>query len=117
LFPGTLDRAVLITGALSHVLACQGLIWNKIAPSIQLDETSDDGLNLISGKLLVPSAASGLIIGRSGATIQLISETSGAKLQLSSKDDILNTKERILTLTGSLPSCIKATHQIIAKLG
>jgi len=57
-FPGTVERAVLVTGSMAHVLACQGMIWNRIAPSIQAapeDEAAavtDSASLVVTGKLV-----------------------------------------------------------------
>lgn len=123
-FPGTLERAVLVAGNLSQVITCQAMIWKKMAPSLRVEKDEEDdgagGLMLeeeiIHGKLLIPALASGLIIGRGGAVIQMISEMSGAKIQLSSKEDAVFTQERVVSIQGSLASCIKATSQIVTKL-
>lgn len=60
--------------------------------------------NTISGKLLIPTESGGLIIGRGGVTIRAIQEESGARIQVTSKDNPESriSRERILTLTGSI---------------
>jgi RNA-binding protein Nova len=86
-FPGTLDRAVLLVGSVPSLIGCQSMIWNRLSPSLPVEEgeASIDGIPIVTGKLLIPSSISGLIIGRGGSTIQLIAEMSGAKLKLSAK--------------------------------
>lgn len=119
-FPGTVERAVLLAGTLSQIISCQSMIWKHIAPSVSVDEDGiefDENSSQISAKLLIPAQASGLIIGRGGACIQMISEMSGAKLQLSAKEDAVFTQERVVHVQGTLAACIKATSQIITKLG
>lgn len=119
-FPGTFERAVLIAGTLSQIISCQAMIWKKMAPSLKLEDAEgieyDENETVIQGKLLIPSQASGLIIGRGGACIQMISEMSAAKLQLSAKEDAVFTQERVIHIQGTLAACIKATSQIITKL-
>lgn len=125
-FPGTLERAVLVAGNLSQIITCQAMIWKKMAPSLRVDRDEDDNNNnhanmlmdedIIAGKLLIPASASGLIIGRGGAVIQMISEMSNAKIQLSAKEDAVYTQERVVNIQGTLAACIKATSQIITKL-
>jgi RNA-binding protein Nova len=126
LFPGTLERAVLVAGTLSQIISCQAMIWKRMAPSLRLERDEEDNNNnnnyilmdddIIVGKLLIPASASGLIIGRGGAVIQMISEMSGAKIQLSAKEDAVFTHERAVNIQGTLAACIKATSQIITKL-
>lgn len=124
-FPGTLERAVLVAGTLSQIITCQAMIWKRMAPSLRVDRDDDDNNNasnilmdddIIAGKLIIPASASGLIIGRGGAVIQMISEMSNAKIQLSSKEDAVFTQERVVNIQGTLAACIKATSQIITKL-
>lgn len=58
--------------------------------------------NTISGKLLIPTESGGLIIGRGGVTIRQIQDESGARVQVTSKDNPESriSRERILTLSG-----------------
>jgi hypothetical protein len=60
--------------------------------------------NTISGKILIPTECGGLIIGRGGITIRSIQEESGARVQVTSKDNPESkiSRERILTLSGLL---------------
>jgi polyribonucleotide nucleotidyltransferase len=60
--------------------------------------------NSISGKILIPTECGGLIIGRGGITIRSIQEESGARVQVTSKDNPESkiSRERILTLSGLL---------------
>ena len=41
-------------------------------------------------KIIVPNTTAGLIIGKGGATIKQIMESSGAKVQLSQKPEQIN---------------------------
>ena len=123
-FPGTLERAVLVVGTLSQIITCQAMIWKRMSASLRVDREEDSNSpsnilmddDIICGKLLIPASASGLIIGRGGAVIQMISEMSNAKIQLSAKEDAVFTQERVVNIQGTLAACIKATSQIITKL-
>jgi hypothetical protein len=70
----------------------------------------------VSAKISIPAMASGLILGRSGATIRSIAEESNAKVVMTGKDEALFTQERILTISGEAGQCIKCTDLIISKL-
>ena len=55
-------------------------------------------------RVLVPSLACGMIIGRAGANIKSMSEQTGTKIQLAQKDEMASiaTNERIVTVNGDL---------------
>jgi hypothetical protein len=74
--------------------------------------------NSISGKLLIPTESGGLIIGRGGVTIRQIQDESGARVQVTSKDNPESkiSRERILTLSGPLSSCIKGSQLVVLKM-
>ena len=109
---------MLITGKPEEVIVAQSLVWDNVALHAseegfdsrvmwsprksfqrQLEGTYD---NLsISGKVTIPAAAIGLIIGRSGATIRSFSERSGATVQLTEKGNTDQTDERVLVIEGT----------------
>ena len=109
-YPGTNERTILLSGPMDTVVFGQELIWDKVAqfskPRItnrapsSFQESSD---STITGKLLIPNEAGGLIIGRGGVTIKAIQEQSGARVQISPKDDLNSkiSKERVLILSGT----------------
>lgn len=129
-YPGTSDRVVVIVGELQAVKLAQTLIWEMIAlissaanpkeiewnPREALSILGhNDGVE-ISGKMTIPAAAGGLILGKAGANIQSISEESGAHVTMTSKEDAIFTHERVLTISGRLGSCVKCTELILQKL-
>lgn len=133
-YPGTNDRILLITGKPNEVIFAQSLVWEIMAiqssdeesgrrtvwsPRRSSRDTSgahDDCQ--ISGRLTIPAAAAGIVIGRSGATIRSISEDSGATLQVNSKEEAVEdgTNERILSIVGTKQSCCECLTLIIEKL-
>ena len=92
-FPGTSDRVVLVTGQLSAVLLAQAQMLARI-----VEEIAKESGSLLAGsvplappaavklRVLIPSAAAGGVIGRAGANIKLLSESTGARIQLASKE-------------------------------
>ena len=60
-------------------------------------------------KILIPTNASGVIIGKSGAAIKSMSELCGCHLQLGDSSDPYQTNERVLTIaskTGNITNLI-----------
>mmetsp|Transcript_1388 Transcript_1388/g.1393 ORF Transcript_1388/g.1393 Transcript_1388/m.1393 type:complete len:328 (+) Transcript_1388:167-1150(+) len=118
-YPGTSERTILITGPENNVLQAQELIWQKIAQFYKpYNEGIEQTSNSISGKILIPTECGGLIIGRGGMTIRSIQEESGARVQVTSKDNPESkiSRERILTLSGSLGACIKGSQLVLLKM-
>jgi len=131
-FPGSSDRVVLVIGNESSISSASALIWELVAIQNKAHDQSTRtatwsprasfstlGINdeiEVSLRLTVPASAGGLILGRGGITIRSIGETSGAKIQMTSKDDAIFTQERILSISGSLLACRKCTDLVVAKL-
>jgi hypothetical protein len=110
---------MLITGKPEEVIVAQTLVWDNVALHAseegfdsrvmwsprksfqrQLEGTYD---NLsITGKVTIPTAAIGLIIGRSGATIRSFAERSGASVELTEKGNTDQTDERVLVIAGTV---------------
>jgi RNA-binding protein Nova len=129
-YPGTSDRVVVISGSLGAVGLALNLIWEMIAlitsaenprelewnPKTMMSYLGQNGHVEVSSKLTIPAAAGGLILGKGGANIQAIAEESGASVMMSSKDDAMFTQERIVSISGSVSSCIKCSLLILKKL-
>jgi len=131
-YPGSSDRVVLISGSVNTVAIAQTLVWEMLAllaksgkaaqkevvwnpkEAFEALGTNDDVV--VSAKITIPAAAGGQILGKNGATIRSITEESGAKISMSSKEEALFTQERIITLTGEAGRCVKATDLILSKL-
>ena len=69
-----------MTEALRQVLAKTGLPAPGSEPTMEAVE--------VKLRMPVPNSAAGGIIGKAGATIKQISESSGARVQLSQKDEM-----------------------------
>lgn len=70
----------------------------------------------ITGRITVPANAAGLILGRAGVTVRHIIEVTGARIQLSNKDDCAFTQERVVSITGPPEACVQCVDIIIDKL-
>ena len=129
-YPGTSERIILVSGAEEAVDAAQTLVWNMIALNTKADgdktvswspraasESPDEYEDItVTGKISIPAAAGGLVLGRGGATIKLIGEESGAQIQLTSKEEAIFTQERIMTITGTPNVCAKCVSLVLSKL-
>merc|ERR1711865_757873 len=115
-FPGTMDRVVLITGTGASVFEGLSLIVNTIAAGKQAAIAADTEQSA-EVKIAIPHAAAGGIIGKGGATIRSITETSGAKVQLSQVDEMHpDLKERLCTTSGTISQVLAAAQLILQKL-
>ncbi len=124
-FPATQERVVLVTGTFSSV--SEGI--SDIIENIFLGfpEPSEEGTDpsrkpsVAESKMItlaIPNVAAGLIIGRGGANIKLISTKSGAHIQLAAKErQIQGLEERLMHITGSFESVTSAARIILEKLG
>merc|ERR1712216_553736 len=115
-FPGTQDRIILITGStFDAVYQALSLIVAKLAPAAEGEaETEEPSMVL---KIPVPNSAAGGIIGKGGATIRTISETSGARVQLSQKDEVhAELNERLCTVTGTTEQVLAASRSVVEKV-
>lgn len=131
-FPGTNDRVVLIQGNQQVVSLTQTLIWELLAliaknSSRDFREVTWDPTTIsqnlgqnndveVTGKFSIPAAASGSVLGKGGEFIRAMSQESGAKISMTGKDEALFTHERVITISGTVAACVKATNFIIEKL-
>ena len=100
-----------LTAALSNKRAALGMD----APTSSTDETSEDPELIL--KVLIPNPMAGLLIGKQGATINSMTETSGAKIRLSANNVFYpGTNERLVLLSGTRDSIVSALEQITAKV-
>ena len=61
-------------------------------------------------KLLIPTAASGIMIGKQGSAIKGMSEASSCHIQLGDANDPYQTFERILTVTSKTGNLANVIH-------
>ena len=70
----------------------------------------------ITGRITIPANAAGLVLGRQGVTVRQIIELTGARIQLSNKDDCAFTQERVVSITGAPEACVQCVDIIVDKL-
>lgn len=75
------------------------------------------GTQQVVAKLLVANAIAGSIIGKSGANIEQLQRSSGARIQLSRSGEFFpGTSDRVLLLSGSLHSVLTSIFLILEKV-
>ena len=112
-FPQTTDRIIAISGPKDKIAAALTEIVTRMYDG---DASANDGTGAGVGtniqkslKILIPTNASGVIIGKSGAAIKSMSELCGCHLQLGDSSDPYQTNERVLTIaskTGNITNLI-----------
>eukprot|EP01038_Epipyxis_sp_PR26KG_P006793 gene6793-9306_t len=130
-FPNTHHRIVYINGNISEVNLTQALIWEMIGQQ-QYASNSETRIEWdpieannspgayddiqVECQLAIPASAAGLIIGKGGNTIRTIIEESGAALVMDKKGETDGiTNERVLTISGTMASCMNCTSLILQK--
>jgi RNA-binding protein Nova len=135
-YPGTQDRVCLVQGQLGTVKHAVKLLLERFYMLQEQQHTQHSwqprkGTNASTGfdfvvRLLVPSSSCGMIIGKGGANIKHMEESSGvASVRLSPKEGpdqsahptaaiVTGTQERVVTLTGpTLESCVNCIFIVI----
>ena len=132
-YPGSSDRIMLVSGRQSQVLCAIKYIISIITLSRKVDGPAARhsscqwnpatvnaaaliDYSYIVVRATVPIAAGGLLMGRNGATIRSISETSGTRLHISSQEESLVWSERTLTIAGPSVGCLYCIELVLQKL-
>ena len=121
-FPQTTDRIIAISGPKEKIAAALTEIVTRMYDG---DASVSEGAAVVgtniqkSLKILIPTNASGVIIGKSGAAIKSMSELCGCHLQLGDSSDPYQTNERVLTIaskTGNITNLIHVSPISLATL-
>lgn len=137
-YPGTQDRVCLVQGEPENCKAALRLLLGRLHMLQEQQHSQHAAWQLQRQKgaaplfdfivrLLVPTSSCGMIIGKSGSNIKFMEESTGvSSVRLSAKETadntssyalssmILNTSERIVTITGqSLDSCLQCVDLIL----
>ena len=121
-FPGTEDRIVVIKGDPKHVQTGLQLMLTELYSEsdswkLQAATFGVEGDIPLLVNLVIPDAASGLMIGKGGENIRSMVEASKAKIQLIPREKQLpGIPERLMTVQGTLAQIIKATNLIVDRL-
>lgn len=106
------DRIVTVTGNLNSIYKAFNLITAKVQEFFERQNGSWGGLVApLVFKLIVPATQCGSIIGKGGAKIKEIRESSGASIQVAS-DMLPNSTERVVTITGNPETITQCIYQV-----
>jgi len=118
-YPGTTERIVVITGEVNQIIDICNHVMEKVQdPGREptMKNVSIDGDRAEKVKIVLTNGASGLLIGRSGATIKAIQETSKAKVSVCMPDKASVPGERVVTVSGSADERSEACRQVIEQV-
>ncbi|KAL0868822.1 hypothetical protein ABMA27_007184 [Loxostege sticticalis] len=122
-YPGTTERACLITGSVDGIMVVLDFIMDKIKEKPELVKPFPEGVDTKipqdrdkQVKILVPNSTAGMIIGKGGNYIKQIKETSGSYVQISQKAKELSLQERCITVVGEKDGNKKACLMILQKV-
>ncbi|KAL0819338.1 hypothetical protein ABMA28_007467 [Loxostege sticticalis] len=122
-YPGTTERACLITGSVDGIMVVLDFIMDKIKEKPELVKPFPEGVDTKMPqdrdkqvKILVPNSTAGMIIGKGGNYIKQIKETSGSYVQISQKAKELSLQERCITVVGEKDGNKKACLMILQKV-
>lgn len=104
------DRMVTMTGPYHCIASAFSSILSH-AEGLPGDRPADDAS--ASFRMLVPNGKAGGLIGRGGGTIKSIREQSCARIEISSQGQTSSLLDRIVSVTGTYSSCLRA-HQMIS---
>ncbi|XP_063539004.1 RNA-binding protein Pasilla isoform X3 [Cydia strobilella] len=122
-YPGTTERACLITGSVEGIMVVLEFIMEKIKEKPELVKPFPEGVDTKMPqdrdkqvKILVPNSTAGMIIGKGGNYIKQIKEQSGSYVQISQKAKELSLQERCITVVGEKDNNKKACVMILQKV-
>jgi len=100
------ERRAVIIGAYNQAMVAQGMLFDQL---MEASRVAGQEIAEITVTYLVRKEAAGAVIGKQGATLKQIRESSGAKIQLA-KEEV--EAQRPCTLTGTLQSVMHAEKNI-----
>jgi hypothetical protein len=127
-YPNTSSRIVIVSGTLSAVSFSQSLICIRTARLAKNDTPDEDRYtslealqqapedvmqHYIGVKISIPELAAGLLIGRSGEFVKMLSGQAGASVKFS---ETVTMSERLVHIDGPCVSCIVAVNLILEKM-
>jgi len=115
-FPGTAERVVIISGKQEEINAAMFVILDKIR-SVAAENDPQVGQNQsvsLVCKIVVPKSCVSAIIGKEGNQIKQLQETSGARIQITNREEGLG--ERLVLISGPLTAVQNAAQSIAASI-
>ena len=102
------DRILTVVGTQTGIFTAFNLVGTKITEATP-------GLESVTMKLAIPHSQAGAVIGRAGAKIKEIRETSGSNVVFE-KEVLPGSTERCCTITGAVASASNAVFMIVGVL-
>lgn len=131
-YPGTKERVVYMSGSEPAVTLAQSLMWEMIGQQAYADMSNKGPLLwnpshakdspgqyddvVVQGRVTIPAASAGSIIGRGGNVIKGLASETGVEVTLDSKEDADFSQERVLTICGTVAQCMNFTSRILHRL-
>lgn len=131
-YPGTKERVVFMSGSEPAVTLAQSLMWELLGQQAYADRSGDGPLLwnpshakdypgqyddvAVQGKITIPAAAAGSLIGRHGNVIKGLATETGVEVTIDSKEDAEFSHERVLTIAGTVAQCMNFTSMILHRL-
>ncbi|CRG95672.1 RNA-binding protein Nova-1, putative [Plasmodium gallinaceum] len=104
-FPNTQERVLVLCGKQEQINSALLIILDKIrqiASHHFYDKQNPNATPKYTCRIVVPKSAVSAIIGKGGQQIKQLQDSTGSKIQISSREDGLN--ERIITIIGTFES-------------
>ncbi|SBS87570.1 RNA-binding protein Nova-1, putative [Plasmodium ovale wallikeri] len=116
-FPNTQERVLVLCGKQEQINNALLIILDKIRQISSQNVQDKQNINNIpkyTCRIVVPKSAVSAIIGKGGQQIKQLQDSTGSKIQISSREDGLN--ERIISIIGPFESvsdtALKVTNSI-----
>ncbi|KFO57994.1 Poly(rC)-binding protein 4, partial [Corvus brachyrhynchos] len=106
------ERITTITGSTDAVFRAVSMIAFKLE-EVDSPPTSPPGRAPVTLRLVIPASQCGSLIGKAGAKIREIRESTGAQVQVAG-DLLPNSTERAVTVSGVPDTIIQCVRQICA---
>jgi len=127
LVPGTRNRVATISGTLQALLSAQHAITAALFAAREKAEVAAEGEDAPMGgvpadkpvalKLLFPHQSCGVVMGKGGAFIKELGQSTGATIKVSQPDElIVATQERVITIFGTTSAVDQAQNAICTKM-
>ncbi|CAM4579661.1 unnamed protein product [Lepidochelys olivacea] len=109
------ERITTITGSMDAVFRAVSMIAFKLEEDLGTGATNGGAVSKppVTLRLVIPASQCGSLIGKAGAKIKEIRETTGAQVQVAG-DLLPNSTERAVTVSGVPDAIIQCVRQICA---
>ncbi|NWH77251.1 PCBP4 protein, partial [Piaya cayana] len=107
------ERITTITGSTDAVFRAVSMIAFKLEEDLAGSDGAAAGRVPVTLRLVIPASQCGSLIGKAGAKIREIRESTGAQVQVAG-DLLPNSTERAVTVSGVPDTIIQCVRQICA---